>query len=261
MQAALQTGQIDIAQQVSYAAIPALRANPNIKLLETGAGSLMAFPMWVDTAPFNDNRVREALKYTLDRQKIIDTILLGFGVPGDDNPIPPTSPYAWRSQVRKQDIPMAKKLLAEAGYGPSKPLKVDLYTADMIPTMVNLAQLFKQMAAEAGVEVNVIVGPASEYWDNVWLKHSFQSGGWSARPPGEALAVAYLENAPCAQGQCHSGQHGPNRALQRGREDVESAGRRTHSPVPQDGGWSAVQLQRLSAERRIRSCGFPRSAM
>ena len=91
---------------------------------------------------------------------------------------------------------MAKKLLAEAGYGPSKPLKVDLYTADMIPTMVNLAQLFKQMAAEAGVEVNVIVGPASEYWDNVWLKHSFQSGGWSARPPGEALAVAYLENAP-----------------------------------------------------------------
>jgi hypothetical protein len=52
------------------------------------------------------------------------------------------------------------------------------------------------MAASAGIQVNVVVGPASEYWDNVWLKHPFQVSGWSARPPGEALAIAYRSNAP-----------------------------------------------------------------
>jgi ABC-type transport system substrate-binding protein len=26
----------------------------------------------------------------IDRQQVVDTVLLGFGVVGDDNPIPPT---------------------------------------------------------------------------------------------------------------------------------------------------------------------------
>jgi peptide/nickel transport system substrate-binding protein len=30
----------------------------------------------------------------------------------------------------------------------------------------------------------------------VWLKHPFQVSGWSARPPGEGLAIAYRSNAP-----------------------------------------------------------------
>jgi peptide/nickel transport system substrate-binding protein len=196
LQAALQTGQIDIAQAVSYASIPILKADPAINLLETPPGSLIALPMWVDTHPFDDNRVREALKFSIDRQKLVDTALLGFGVPGDDNPIPPTSPFAWRSQARQRDIPMAKKLLAEAGYSSTNPLKIDLYAADTTPGLINLVQLVKQMAADAGVEINLIIGPASEYWDNVWLKQPFEISGWSPRPPGEALAVAYLANAP-----------------------------------------------------------------
>jgi peptide/nickel transport system substrate-binding protein len=156
----------------------------------------MVFPMWVDTAPFDSNDVREAIKYSIDRQAMVKTVLQGYGVAGDDNPIPPTSPSAWRPKARERNIALAKELLTKAGYGPAKPLKVDLYTADMIPGMVNLAQLFKQQAAEAGIDINVIVGPASEYWDNVWLKHPFQSSGWSARPPGEGLSIAYLKSAP-----------------------------------------------------------------
>ncbi len=194
--AALQTGQVDVVQQVDFASIPVLKGNSKVTLVATGASTSMTFPMWVDTKPFDDVRVRQAMKMVIDRQKMVDTVLLGYGVVGDDNPIPPTSPFAWRKVVPHQDIPGAVALLKAAGYDASNPLKVDMYVAEVIPGVVNLAQLYKQMAAEAGIQVNVIVGPASEYWDNVWLKHSFQVSGWSARPPGEGLAIAYRSNAP-----------------------------------------------------------------
>ena len=44
----------------------------------------------------------------------------------------------------------AKALLQQAGYDSSNPLKVDMYVAEVIPAMVNLAQLYKSQAAKAG---------------------------------------------------------------------------------------------------------------
>lgn len=36
------------------------------------------------TAPFDDNNVRLALKYALDREALVNTILRGHGVVGND---------------------------------------------------------------------------------------------------------------------------------------------------------------------------------
>ena len=193
--AAIQSGQVDIVQNVDFATIGTLKNDPNIKLLETGASTSLTLSMWVDKAPFNDLRVRQALKKLVDRKAMLATALMGYGEIGDDNPIPPSSPYAWRTQVPDRDLEGAKRLLAEAGYGPDKPLKVDLYTSDTLPGMLPMAQLFKEQAAEAGVEVNLIVGPASEHWDNVWLKQPFVTSGWTMRGPGDGLAIAYRSNS------------------------------------------------------------------
>jgi peptide/nickel transport system substrate-binding protein len=140
-------------------------------------------------------RVRKALKMVIDRQKMVDTVLLGQGEVGNDNPIQVSSPDAYTDQAPEQDIEGAKQLLADAGYDESKPLKVDFYTSEYIPGAVNLANLYKQMAAEAGIEINVVVGPAGEHWDNVWLKQPFVGSGWAARPPAEALSTVYLPNS------------------------------------------------------------------
>ncbi len=197
LNASLLAGEIDIAQQVSYATLPTLQNNPDITLATAGPATQMTMAMWVDTPPFDDARVRKALKMVIDRKAMLDTVLLGYGYIGDDNPVPPQSPYAWRSedQVPGPDVDGAKKLLSEAGYGPDKPLKIDLYTAEYIPGAVAMAQVFKEQAAAAGVEVNLIIGPASEHWDNVWLKFPFVGSGWNARHPGEGLAIAHRSNA------------------------------------------------------------------
>ena len=96
MLAALQTGQVDFSQQVAYEVVPALKSDSRVKLTATGASTSMTMPMWTDTAPFDKVEVRQALKKVVDREQIVQTALLGYGVVGDDNPVPPSSPDAWR---------------------------------------------------------------------------------------------------------------------------------------------------------------------
>ena len=198
--ASIQSGEVDIVEYVDFATIPTLEGNSDVKILKTsGASTSLTFAMWVDTPPFDDLKVRQAMKKLVDRQAMVDTVYLGYAMVADDNPIPPNSPFAWRSDVAGRDVEGAKALLAEAGYGPDNPLKVDLYTADFMPGVVATAQMFKEHAAEAGVEVNVIVGPPADHWDNSWLKQPFVNSGWDPRPPGEALAICYRSDALYAE--------------------------------------------------------------
>jgi peptide/nickel transport system substrate-binding protein len=190
---AIKAGQVDLVLNVDPSVIPALKGDPNVTLLETGASNSMTISMWIDTKPFDNPKVREAMKMVVDRQAMIDTVLLGYGEAGADNPVPVPNPASYVKEAPKQDIEGAKKLLAEAGYKDG--LSFDLYTAEGVPGMVRMAQVYAEMAKPAGFNINVIVTPAESFWDDVWLKKSIVTSAWSMRPPGEGLAVAYTQTA------------------------------------------------------------------
>jgi peptide/nickel transport system substrate-binding protein len=190
---AMKSGEVDLMLNVDPSVIPALKDDPSVTLLETAASNSMTVSFWVDTKPFDNPKVRQALKAVVDRQAMVDTVLLGFGEPGADNPVPVGNPASYVKEAPKQDYELAKKLLAEAGYKDG--LKFDLYTAEGVPGMVRMAQVYAEMAKPAGIDVNVIVTPAESFWDDVWLKKSAVTSAWSMRPPGEGLAVAYTQNA------------------------------------------------------------------
>ncbi|MDQ3558753.1 MAG: ABC transporter substrate-binding protein, partial [Pseudomonadota bacterium] len=166
---------------------------PSITVLNSPGGSVMTLSMWVDTPPFDKLQVRQAMKLVVDRQKMVEAALLGNGAPGNDNPVPPNSPDAYRSDIIPRNVDRAKELLKEAGYPDG--LSVDLYTSDSISTMVPVAQLYQQMAAEAGITVNIIMSPADSYWNEIWLKRPFITSNWGGRPTAEALSIAYLSDA------------------------------------------------------------------
>ncbi len=190
--AALQSGQADLLTFLEPTASVSLVADPGVTLLKSPGGSVMTLSMWVDTPPFDKLQVRQAMKLVIDRQKFVDAALLGIGAPGNDNPVPPTSPDAFRSDIIQRDVEKAKALLAEAGYPDG--LSVDLYTSDSIAAMVPIAQLYQQMAADAGIKVNIIMAPADSFWNEVWLKRPFMTSSWGGRPTSEALSIAYLSN-------------------------------------------------------------------
>ncbi len=190
---AIKAGQVDLVLNVDPSVIPALKDDPSVTLLETGASNSMTISMWVDTPPFDNPKVREAMKAVVDRQAMIDTVLLGYGEPGADNPVPLTNSASFVTEAPKQDIDKAKALLAEAGHPDG--LSFDLYTAEGVPGMVRMAQVYAEMAKPAGFNINVVVTPAESFWDDVWLQKSIVTSAWSMRPPGEGLAVAYTQNA------------------------------------------------------------------
>jgi peptide/nickel transport system substrate-binding protein len=259
MMAALQTGQVDFSQQVAYSIVPALKSDAQVKLMATGPSTSMTMPMWTNTAPFDNNNVREALKMVIDRQQMVNTVLLGYGVVGDDNPVPPTSPDAWRHTVPGPDVPGAIKLLAAAGYNAAKPLKVDIYTADMIPGVNNMVQLYAQQAAKAGIQVNIITGPPSEYWNNVWLKQPFEVSAWSARPAGLALSIAYLQNAPYPES--HWKVPAYDALIKKANTTVNPAARsllyqQAGKMLTQQGGEIIPMFQRVVAAQRSNCSGY-----
>ncbi len=149
--------------------------------------------MFVDVPPFDDVRVREAMKLVVDRQAIVDTVLLGYGGVANDNPVLPISSAAFTTDMMKRDVAKAKDLLAQAGHPDG--IDIDLYTADVIPGATRLAATYEQMAGEAGIRVRVIATPADSFWDDVWMKKSFITSNWGLRPPGPALNIAYRSTA------------------------------------------------------------------
>ncbi|WP_170984182.1 ABC transporter substrate-binding protein [Rhodoligotrophos defluvii] len=191
--AAIRSGAADLILSAGAAAAGVLANDPTLKLEKSAPGTYLTLSMWTDTPPFNDVRVRQALKKVVDRQLLVDTIILGNGVAGNDNPVPPTSPLAYTSEIKPQDIAGAKKLLAEAGH--PNGLTIELNTGEGYPGMVALAQAFQQMAAQAGITVNVINNPADSYWDVIWMKKPFFTSNWSGRPPAEGLPYTFTSDA------------------------------------------------------------------
>jgi peptide/nickel transport system substrate-binding protein len=191
--AALQSGQADLLIFLEPSATATLKNDPRVKVMNSPGGSVMTLSMWVDTPPFDKQQVRQAMKLVVDRKKMVEAALLGIGAPGNDNPVPPNSPDAYRTDIIPRDVEKAKQLLKEAGHPDG--LSVDLYTSESISTMVPIAQLYQQMAADAGIKVNIIMSPADSYWNEIWLKRPFITSTWGGRPTAEALSIAYLTKA------------------------------------------------------------------
>lgn len=185
---ALLSGTVDLSLTVDPPSLITLKDNPAVELVATPGATSLYLAVWTDTPPFDDVKVREALRLVMDRQKILDTVLLGYGEVGGDTPIPLSSPLGLGVPAKAADVEKAKALLSEAGHPDG--IDFDLYTSDSYPGMMLLAQVYAQMAAEAGIRVNVITSPAEGYWDTVWLKKPAVISYTSARPPAEALTLS-----------------------------------------------------------------------
>ena len=192
---ALQSGDVDILIAADPTTIPLLQATEGVTLPEAQGALLMSMVMMTDQPPFDDPRVREALKLVVDRAAMVDLVALGFGIQGNDNPVPPTSPLASSPEARAQDIERARTLLAEAGY--SDGLTVDLWTGatDLVPGMLAMVQAYKEMAAEAGITVNVKTAPSNSFWDDVYMKQPFVTSYWYTRHPVSSLSLAFRSDA------------------------------------------------------------------
>ena len=178
---ALKTGEVDTMDRCDLKTVHLLARTPGIRVEETTGTGHYSIPMRTDTAPFDNNDVRLALKYALDREALLKTVLRGHGAVGNDHPISPANYYhASELPQRTYDPDKAKFHLKKAGL---TSLSVDLSAADAaFAGAVDAAVLYREHAAVAGIEINVVREPNDGYWSNVWMNKPWGMCYWGGRP-------------------------------------------------------------------------------
>ena len=194
---ALRAGEIDVMDRVDLrtAHLLASRRKKDIRVEETSGTAHYSVPMRTDMAPFDNNDVRLALKYAVDREALLQTILRGHGVLGNDHPIGRSNRYyAHELPQRVYDPDKAKFHLKKAGVSN---LTVELSAADAaFGGAVDAAVLYKKHAAKAGITINVVREPNDGYWSNVWMKKPWCMSYWGGRPTEDWMfSTAYAGGA------------------------------------------------------------------
>ena len=152
------------------------------------------FIMHCNTPPFDNNDLRMALKLSIDREAMIQTILQGYATIGNDFPISKSYPYFPADiEQRPYDPEEAKHYYQKSGHSGS----ILLRTSEVaFPGAVDAATLYQQQAAKAGIQIEVQREPGDGYWDNVWNKQPFCASYWGGRPTQDSMySTAYYSKA------------------------------------------------------------------
>ena len=180
---ALLSGQIDAAVDIPLTSIDQIKANSDFGVNEVSGGAWLCMAMMTDRAPFNDARVRQAMRLVVNRPEILNRALQGHGEIGNDLFGRIDQFYnANKYPQRVQDIAKATSLLQAAGYSTSKPLEIDLPAPDDTGGLIPMAQAFAEQAKALGGILKVTAKAMdSAYWDTTYAKVPFYTSYWSPR--------------------------------------------------------------------------------
>src|SRR3546814_7745073 len=117
--------------------------------------------MQVTHKPWDDPRVRRAMRMALDTEKLLQIAHLGLGLPGEHHHVCEVHPEYADVGMMKQDIEGAKALLAEAGYPDG--LDTEIFCKGDTEWEPIAVQEMAQMWQEIDARVQISVLPSTQY--------------------------------------------------------------------------------------------------
>ena len=189
---ALLGGQVDVINELSQDVLGTVTASGKKAVISPGGG-WNPFTMRVDQAPFNDVRVRQAFRYAVDRNKMLETVFGGHGTIGNDVFSIWAPEYDHSIPQRPYDPEQAKSLLKQAGH---ENLSIELVTADIAQGSSNMAQVYAQQAAAAGINAKLRQITVTEFYGSNYLKWAFAQDFWYYVPYFTQVSQATLPTAP-----------------------------------------------------------------
>lgn len=173
--AALINGEADVAVAVPPIQVERIESADGVHI-EVSSASVQ--PIWggiiIDREGLTDPRVRQAINYAVNKQAIVDRLLLGYGdVMGQPCP-PNTSCYNSEIEPYHYDPDRARELLEEAGV---ENLTVDLnFPTGVVPQGDVLAQAIAADLERVGIEVNIRQDEWSVFAGNLFDFETMHSG-------------------------------------------------------------------------------------
>jgi peptide/nickel transport system substrate-binding protein len=179
-QNAVMNGDADVVDNIDPKTVALLARAPNLEILETTGTQHYTFPMRLDVEPFGNRDLRLALKYAIKRQELVDKILLGHGVAGNDIPVSSAMPFL-NTDIEQREFNPEKAAEHYKASGHSGPIQLSASDAAFVGA-VDAAQLIAASAKEAGIDIEVVREPKDGYWSNVWNKKGWCACYWGGRP-------------------------------------------------------------------------------
>ena len=191
---ALLSNQIDAMTDVPFAQVPVLNRRGRVKVYVSQTGAWTPLCMRVDVAPYNDVRVRRALRLLINRPQVVRQGLSGFGRVANDIYSPFDPAYAGDDfPQRRYDPEQARSLLRRAG---QSNLSIEVVTSPADTGMVEGATIFAQNAKAGGVNVRVRNVDGGTIYGDQYLKWPFSADYWGTRNYLQQVAAGVLKTAP-----------------------------------------------------------------
>jgi len=191
--AALKSGDIDLIDASDSPGpdiMKAVAGDAHIEIIPVTTATTRVMRMRVDLKPWDDNRVRQALKMCQHREKILALAYQGEGMQGQDFHVYPKHPEYCKKPTPAYDPAKAKQLLKEAGY--PKGIDINLAVGSEWTDVVRYAEVLKQDALPAGIRVNIQTMTTSQYWEK-WTEVDLGITPWTHRPLGTMVPnLAYV---------------------------------------------------------------------
>jgi peptide/nickel transport system substrate-binding protein len=150
----IEKADADIARDLTSDQIKSITGNKDIRIEEFKGANTWYIGLNMGFEPFSKPKVREAIKYLVDYQGMVNSFLKGqFFVQQSFLPLGFFSAIAYNPF--KLDVPKAKALLAEAGYPDG--FSVTLNSANSSP-YTEMAQSIQQTLGQAGIKVSILPG-------------------------------------------------------------------------------------------------------
>lgn len=165
---ALLSGAVDVVTSVqSPDALTQFEGDPDYTVSDGKSTTKLLLVFNDRVAPFNNVKVRKAVSSAIDDAKLLSSI---WGDRGTliGSMVPPTDPwYEDLTGVNPYDVALAKRLLAEAGYGKGFTFTLDTPNYDPHPVA---AEFIKTELAKVGITVNIKIITADEWYERVYKK-------------------------------------------------------------------------------------------
>jgi peptide/nickel transport system substrate-binding protein len=192
--AALASKQVDGVYQGNIEQFEIYKAMEHVNIHEVVTAQTGVARMRSDHKPFDNPKVRKALRLATDPEKCLQIAHKGVGQAAEHHHVCSVHPDYKKLEPVKYDPEGAKKLLAEAGFPDG--LEVEIVCKPDPSWEQTAVEAMVEQWKAGGFKPKINVMPSNKYWD-VWNKVPFGFTEWTHRPLGfMVLALAYRTGAP-----------------------------------------------------------------
>jgi peptide/nickel transport system substrate-binding protein len=169
---------IDVDMVAPFKELRNFRQNDSLQVL-AGLSNTTEI-VWLNTsqAPFNQKALRQAFHYGINRDLILRTVFAGYAEPAVDL----FPPHYWVHDANLEapyDPDRATRLLQEAGYSRSNPVKFDLLVTNL-PIFVDQAVLIQNQLNRVGFQVNITPVDQTTLFDYLEGRRGRRKTEWQA---------------------------------------------------------------------------------